>query len=305
MSSEPARDRWLSIGMSVLLHGTIIGLLAYGWWRYAHRPITPSVSLEATVVDAHSLRGVGVAPKPAPTPPAPPPVSAPQGPPAPTPQEQALRQQAAAAEQQRLAAAQAEQQRLKQQHTAEVKAQAEAQAKAQARAKATAKAEARAKAEAKAKARAQRRAEAKKRAEARRKREAAKKLAAARKLAAERAAQARAQRIAQLQRALREDAQSNAQMRSAVGGWITEVTQRVEAAWIKPPTARSNLSCTIGVVLVPGGAVSRVSLGECNGDEAVRESIEAAVYRASPLPPPPDPDLYHQQINFVFAPNSN
>ena len=94
-------------------------------------------------------------------------------------------------------------------------------------------------------------------------------------------------------------------MRSAVAGWITEVTQRVEAAWIKPPTARSNLSCTIRVVLVPGGAVSSVSLGACNGDEAVRESIEAAVYRASPLPPPPDPDLYHQQINFVFAPNSN
>lgn len=304
MSSEPARDRWLSIGMSVLLHGTIIGLLAYGWWHYAHRPITPSVSLDATVVDAHSLRGVGLAPKPAPKPPAPPPVSAPQGPPAPTPQEQALRQQAAAAERQRVAAAQAEQQRLQQQqHAAEVKAQAQAQARAQARAQATA--EAKAKAQAKAKALAQQRAEAKKRAEARRKREAAKKLAAARKLAAERAAQARAQRIAQLQRALREDAQSNAQMRAAVGGWITEVTQRVEAAWIKPPTARSNLSCTIGVVLVPGGAVSSVSLGACNGDEAVRESIEAAVYRASPLPPPPDPDLYHQQINFVFAPNSN
>ncbi|MDA8350067.1 MAG: cell envelope integrity protein TolA [Pseudomonadota bacterium] len=296
--SESAHDRWLSIGMSVLLHGTIIGLLGYSWWRYEHRPITPSVSLEATVVDAHSLKGGGLAPKPTPKPPTPPPVSAPQGPPAPTPQEQALRQQAAEAEQQRLAAAQAEQQRLKQQQAAEAKTQAEAKAQAKA------KAEAEAKAEAKARARAKRRAEAKQRAEAR-KRAAAKKLAEERKLAAERAAKARAERIAQLQQALREDAQSNAQMRSAVAGWITEVTQRVEAAWIKPPTARSNLSCTIRVVLVPGGAVSSVSLGACNGDEAVRESIEAAVYRASPLPPPPDPDLYHQQINFVFAPNSN
>ena len=296
--SESAHDRWLSIGMSVLLHGTIIGLLGYSWWRYEHRPITPSVSLEATVVDAHSLKGGGLAPKPTPKPPTPPPVSAPQGPPAPTPQEQALRQQAAEAEQQRLAAAQAEQQRLKQQQAAEAKTQAEAKAQAKA------KAEAEAKAEAKARARAKRRAEAKQRAEAR-KRAAAKKLAEERKLAAERAAKARAERIAQLQQALREDAQSNAQMRSAVAGWITEVTQRVEAAWIKPPTARSNLSCTIRVVLVPGGAVSSVSLGACNGDEAVRESIEAPVYRASPLPPPPDPDLYHQQINFVFAPNSN
>ena len=301
--TEPARDRWLSIGMSVLLHGTIIGLLAYGWWRYDHRPITPSVSIDATVVDAHSLKGIGLAPKPAPKPPAPPPASVPQGPPAPSPQEQVLRQQAAAAERQRLAAAQAEQQRLKQQRATQAKALAAA--KAQAQAKAEANAQAKAKALAEAKAEAKRRAEARQRAEARRRREAAKKLAEARKLAAQRAAKARAARIRQLQRMLQEDAQSNQQMHAAVGGWITEVTQRVEAAWIKPPTARSNLSCTIRVVLVPGGAVSSVSLGECNGDEAVRESIEAAVYRASPLPPPPDPDLYHQQINFVFAPNSN
>lgn len=301
--TEPARDRWLSIGMSVLLHGTIIGLLAYGWWRYDHRPITPSVSIDATVVDAHSLKGIGLAPKPAAKPPAPPPASVPQGPPAPSPQEQVLRQQAAAAERQRLAAAQAEQQRLKQQRATQAKALAAA--KAQAQAKAEANAQAKAKALAEAKAEAKRRAEARQRAEARRRREAAKKLAEARKLAAQRAAKARAARIRQLQRMLQEDAQSNQQMHAAVGGWITEVTQRVEAAWIKPPTARSNLSCTIRVVLVPGGAVSSVSLGECNGDEAVRESIEAAVYRASPLPPPPDPDLYHQQINFVFAPHSN
>ena len=293
---EPARDRWLSIGLSVLLHGTIVGLLAYGWWRYEHRPVTPSVSLQATVVDAHTLKGVGLAAQPKPAPEPPPPSVPQQGPPAPTPEELALRQKAAAAEQQHLAAAQAEQQRLKQ-----ARAAAKAKTEADAKAKVEAEAKARAKAAAEAKAREQ----AHKRAEARRRREEARKRAEARKLAAERAAKARAERIAQLQQALSEDAQSNAKTRAAVAGWVTEVTQRVEAAWIKPPTAGSNLNCTIRVVLVPGGAVSSVSLGRCNGDEAVRESIEAAVYRASPLPPLPDPDLYHQQINFVFAPDSN
>jgi colicin import membrane protein len=290
--SEPARDRWLSIGMSVLLHGTIIGLLAYGWWRYAHRPIPRSVSIDATVVDAQTLKGLGVAHKPAPKP-QPPAPSVPQGPPVPTPQELALRQQAAQAEAARVAAAEAEQKRLQQQ-----RAETKAQAQAAAQVKAKAQAKARAEAEARAKARAR------KRAEQRRKREAAKRLAEERKLAAERAAKARAERIAQLRQALQEDAQSNAHMRAAMAGWASEVKQRVEAAWIKPPSARSNLSCTVRVVLVPGGAVTQVSLGQCNGDEAVRESIQAAVYRASPLPPPPDPDLYHQQLDFVFAPNS-
>ena len=293
--SEPARDRWLSIGMSVLLHGTIIGLLGYGWWRYEHRPVPRSVSIDATVVDAHTLKGLGVAHKPAPKPQPPQPVTVPQGPPMPTPQELALRQQEAQAEAARVAAAQAEQKRLQQQR-AEAKTQATARAEAKAQAKATAEAEARAKARARARAR--------KLAEQRRKREEAKKLAEERKLAAERAAKARAERIAQLRQALQEDAQSNAHMRAAMAGWATEVKQRVEAAWIKPPSARSNLSCTVRVVLVPGGAVTNVSLGQCNGDEAVRESIQAAVYRSSPLPPPPDPDLYHQQLDFVFAPNS-
>lgn len=279
--------------MSVLLHGTIIGLLGYGWWRYEHRPVPRSVSIDATVVDAHTLKGLGVAHKPTPKPQPPQPVTVPQGPPMPTPQELALRQQAAQAEAARVAAAQAERQRLKQQR-AEAKAQATAKAEAKAQAKARAEAEARAKAKARAR----------KLAEQRREREAAKKLAEERKLAAERAAKARAERIAQLRQALQEDAQSNAHMRAAMAGWATEVKQRVEAAWIKPPSARSNLSCTVRVVLVPGGAVTHVSLGECNGDEAVRESIQAAVYRASPLPPPPDPDLYHQQLDFVFAPNS-
>jgi colicin import membrane protein len=305
--SEPASDRWLSIAMSVLLHGTIIGLLAYGWWHYEHRPITPSVSISATVVDAHTLQGLGVSPKSVPKPPPPQPVSPPQGPPAPTPQELALRQQAAQAEAERLAAAQAEQQRLKQQQSvaqAEAKAQARAKAQAQEKKKARAAERAKAQARARAKALARKQAEARKLAEARRRREAAKQAAEARKLAAERAAKARAARIAQLQQALKEDAQSNAQTRAAVAGWVNAVTQRVEAAWIKPPTARSNLSCTIRVVLVPGGAVSSVSLGQCNGDEAVRESIEAAVYRASPLPPLPDADLYNQPIDFVFTPES-
>lgn len=303
--SESARDRWVSIGLSVLLHGTIIGLLAYGWWRYEHQTVTPSVSIDATVVDAHTLKGVGVAQTPAPKPKTPPPSTKPaQGPPAPSAHELALRKQAAQAEAAREAAAKAERKRLAHQKAqAAAKAKAKRQAKAKAEARAEAKAKAKAKAEARAKARARARAEARKRAEERRQAE-ARKRAEERKLAAQRAAKARAKRIAQLRQALQEDAQSNAHMRAALAGWASEVKQRVEAAWIKPPSVRSNLSCTVRVVLVPGGSVSHVSVGACNGDEAVRESIQAAVYRAAPLPAPPDPALYHEPLNFIFAPNS-
>jgi len=34
----------------------------------------------------------------------------------------------------------------------------------------------------------------------------------------------------------------------------------------------------------------------------VRESIESAVYRASPLPPPPDPALFERNLEIRFKP---
>jgi colicin import membrane protein len=47
-----------------------------------------------------------------------------------------------------------------------------------------------------------------------------------------------------------------------------------------------------------------VQVGRCNGDEAVRQSIEAAVYRASPLPEPPDPALFERNLVVKFAPRN-
>ena len=38
------------------------------------------------------------------------------------------------------------------------------------------------------------------------------------------------------------------------------------------------------------------------GDEVVVRSIEAAVYRSSPLPLPPDPQLFERNLRFTFKP---
>jgi colicin import membrane protein len=57
------------------------------------------------------------------------------------------------------------------------------------------------------------------------------------------------------------------------------------------------------VTQVPGGDVTQVRIGACNGDEAVRESIEAAVYRASPLPPTSDPSLFDRNLTIRFKPD--
>jgi len=55
------------------------------------------------------------------------------------------------------------------------------------------------------------------------------------------------------------------------------------------PTALgpSGLECTLYVTQAPGGTVMTCAWS-CNGDQAVKESITNAVFRASPLPPPRD-----------------
>jgi colicin import membrane protein len=59
----------------------------------------------------------------------------------------------------------------------------------------------------------------------------------------------------------------------------------------------------VTVTQVPGGVVTDAKVGECNGDDAVRQSIVSAVFRASPLPAPPNPAQFQRTLNMVFAPD--
>ena len=63
------------------------------------------------------------------------------------------------------------------------------------------------------------------------------------------------------------------------------------------------LDCLVEVTQIPGGEVTGARVTQCNGDAAARQSIENAVYRASPLPDPPDPALFEKNFVFRFKPN--
>jgi colicin import membrane protein len=84
--------------------------------------------------------------------------------------------------------------------------------------------------------------------------------------------------------------------------YIAMIEQRVVRNWNRPASARPGLECEVRVAQTPGGAVLSVQLGRCNGDAAVRQSIENAVMRSSPLPPPPDPRLFERNLVLVFKP---
>lgn len=80
------------------------------------------------------------------------------------------------------------------------------------------------------------------------------------------------------------------------------IKDRVERNWRRPPGAQAGLTCTLFVGQIPGGEVTSVRVGDCVADAAVRQSIIDAVYRASPLPAPPDPALFERNLVLEFVP---
>jgi colicin import membrane protein len=259
---QRASDRWISIALSLLLHGALLAALVYGWWMFrAQRRAVPTPPIAATVIDARALQGLE---QPAPQRAAAPQPAAPPedvGPPQPTAEERAARE-----------------------HAEEARRQAQEQKAAEERAAAERAAAEKAAAE-----------------------KAAADKAAAAKAAAERARQEerdRREREAELKRSLAAEEHADvARNGAALASWESMIAAKITHAWLRPPTAKAGIDCMLNVTQVPGGEVTQVSIGECNGDQAVRESIEAAAYRASPLPPPPDPALFDRNLKIRFKPD--
>lgn len=114
---------------------------------------------------------------------------------------------------------------------------------------------------------------------------------------------AKAQREAELRRQLAEEEHVSAVEASpARAQYIARLASRIQNAWIKPPSARSGLDCVVNITQIAGGEVTSAKVSQCNGDAAARQSIENAVYRASPLPAPPDPALFERNLVIHFHP---
>jgi colicin import membrane protein len=82
----------------------------------------------------------------------------------------------------------------------------------------------------------------------------------------------------------------------ALAVYMAQIRQQIERNWSAPASAGAELECSVRVRQVPGGEVIGVTILTCNGDEAVRRSVEAAIYRSSPLPEPSDPNLFDRNI---------
>jgi len=120
--------------------------------------------------------------------------------------------------------------------------------------------------------------------------------------------QRRAEEAAEFQRALREEEIAREQAARAVRlqtqreQYIMLIKQKVNNNWLRPATTATGQSCDVSVTQTMRGDVIDVQLQSCTADNAFQRSVERAVRKASPLPPPPDPELFDRQIDFTFKP---
>lgn len=254
------------VGWSIALHAVLAGLLIFGL-SLPKRAETPVVlPIDAVVVDDAVLQAAG--------------------------RKREDRERLETERQERLAA-QAEDRRREEERERQdrERLQAEEAARVEAAQKAKAEADAKLKAAADARARADKDAAAK---------------AAAEKKRAAAEQRDRAAREADLRaRLAEEEERSSAGFQSLKASYVRAIQAHVEQRWFEPPGLAAGLSCTIVVTQIPGGDVVGMRFESCNGNAAVRQSIENAVRNASPLPPPPQPALFEREVELVFTPRES
>jgi colicin import membrane protein len=258
-------------GWSIALHAALAGMLFFGLTLREPEPDVILLPIDAVVVDDAVLQAAGQQRQE-------------------KERQDTLRQEQAAAkaEQQRLEAERAREEQDRERREQELQRQEQAAKKAEDDARIAAERKTRADAESRRKAEQEaQKAAADKRREMQQKRE-------------------RDAREADLRaRLAEEETRTGAGFQSLKASYVRAIQAHVEQRWFEPPGVTQGLSCTIFVTQIPGGEVVGMRFGTCNGGAAVRQSIETAVRNASPLPAPPEPQLFEREVKLVFTPKES
>lgn len=84
--------------------------------------------------------------------------------------------------------------------------------------------------------------------------------------------------------------------------YLYAIQQKIRRNWVQPASAHPGIECVALVRQLPGGEVVGVQFASCNGDAAVQRSIEAAIYKASPLPQPENAALFDRNLRITVKP---
>ncbi len=90
--------------------------------------------------------------------------------------------------------------------------------------------------------------------------------------------------------------------------YINQIASRVKEKWRPKKSAKDHWGCDVYILQDLNGKVQSVNIQSCNisnsAEERVfKETIERAVYKASPLPHAPDKSVFYREILFHFRVN--
>lgn len=109
--------------------------------------------------------------------------------------------------------------------------------------------------------------------------------------------QAESQRKRQAEAAAAQQARQNAESQARIAGEVDKykalIVNAIGRNWILPEHADSSLSSQFRIRLAPDGMVLEVSLTRSSGDSLLDRSAQTAIYKASPLPVPSDPETFN------------
>ncbi|NOX27339.1 MAG: cell envelope integrity protein TolA [Gammaproteobacteria bacterium] len=101
------------------------------------------------------------------------------------------------------------------------------------------------------------------------------------------------------------ESENQSQLQILKQRYISDIAQKVESSWLRTSNFQEGWKCKVLVKQGPGGVVlSAAATDECDGDEQFRTSVENAVYRAEPLPPPEDSSLFTRELELTFRPEN-
>jgi TonB C terminal len=87
------------------------------------------------------------------------------------------------------------------------------------------------------------------------------------------------------------------------GRYEGQIRARVERAWVRPRSriAEELFTCTVKLLQDKLGNVKEVEIVRCNGTIAWQVSLANALQGASPLPAPPDPNVFVDSLTLTFS----
>lgn len=98
--------------------------------------------------------------------------------------------------------------------------------------------------------------------------------------------------------------QQAAAQTKVMDAYVNGIREKIKRNVVLPPNMQGNPEAQFDMVQIPGGEVLSVSLKRSSGVAAYDAAVERAIYKASPLPPPPAGVAFSEvrELNLKFRP---